>query len=85
MDCIEFFPVGWAQLAAVYDHGCAYARSLDFYNKVILWQWLRLPGDILFAIGALLMVIDFILKMRMFWLHGTEQESSTLTSEKIVF
>jgi nitric oxide reductase subunit B len=27
---LTFFPVGFAQLAAVYEHGLAYARSLDF-------------------------------------------------------
>ena len=32
---LNFFPVGWAQLAAVYAHGYAYARSVDFYKTVI--------------------------------------------------
>ncbi len=61
---LNFFPIGWPQLAAVYEHGYAYARSLGFYNKTILWQWLRFPGDIIFSLGALLMAIDFILKAR---------------------
>ena len=30
------------------------------------WQWLRLPGDIVFAIGAVLMAVDFIVKLRPF-------------------
>jgi nitric oxide reductase subunit B len=34
---------------------------------MILWQWLRFPGDVLFAIAALLMAIDFVIKTRMFW------------------
>jgi nitric oxide reductase subunit B len=59
---LNFFPVGWAQLSAVYEHGFAYARSVDFYNSTLLWQWLRLPGDVLFAIGALMMAWDFIIK-----------------------
>lgn len=71
---LNFFPVGWSQLLAVYEHGYAYARSLDFYNKTLLWQWLRLPGDILFAIGALLMAIDFILKTRILRFGRIPQE-----------
>jgi nitric oxide reductase subunit B len=29
---------------------------------MLLWQWLRLPGDVVFAIGALLMAWDFVIK-----------------------
>ena len=60
---LNFFPIGWAQLAAVFEHGLAYARSITFYNETLLWQWMRLPGDVLFAIGALLMAWDFIVKL----------------------
>lgn len=64
---LNFFPIGWSQLQAVYEHGLAYARSLQFYNTTLLWQWLRLPGDVLFAMGALLMAWDFIIKLRPLW------------------
>ena len=60
----NFFPVGWAQLQAVYIHGLAYARSDAFYNTTLFWQWMRMPGDIVFALGALLMAWDFIVKLR---------------------
>jgi nitric oxide reductase subunit B len=60
----NFFPVGWAQLAAVYEHGLAYARSQAFYDTTVFWQWMRLPGDVVFAIGALLMAWDFYVKLR---------------------
>ena len=60
---LNFFPIGWAQLAAVFEHGFAYARSITFYNETLFWQWMRLPGDVLFAIGALLMAWDFIVKL----------------------
>jgi nitric oxide reductase subunit B len=59
---LNFFPVGWTQLNAVYDHGFAYARSLAFYDTTVLWQWLRFVGDIPFAIAALLMAFDFTIK-----------------------
>jgi nitric oxide reductase subunit B len=61
---LNFFPVGWPQLDAVFEHGFAYARSNAFYSKTLLWQWLRLPGDVLFALGALLMAWDLIVKLR---------------------
>ena len=58
----NFFPIGWPQLDAVYEHGLAYARSQEFYNTTLFWQWMRMPGDIVFALGALLMAWDFLLK-----------------------
>ncbi|MDE2609990.1 MAG: cbb3-type cytochrome c oxidase subunit I [Burkholderiales bacterium] len=60
---MNFYPIGWPQLEAVYTHGYAYARSLQFYNTTIFWQWMRMPGDIVFALGALLMAWDFISKL----------------------
>ena len=61
---LNFFPIGWLQLAAVYEHGFAYARSVAFYDQTLVWQWMRFPGDVVFAVGALLMAWDFILKAR---------------------
>jgi nitric oxide reductase subunit B len=60
---MNFFPVGWPQLQAVFEHGLAYARSLEFYNTTIFWQWMRLPGDVVFAAGAVLMAFDFLVKL----------------------
>ena len=60
----NFFPIGWPQLDAVYEHGFAYARSSAFYDTTLFWQWMRLPGDVVFAFGALLMAWDFIIKLR---------------------
>lgn len=60
---LNFFPIGWPQLEAVYAHGYAYARSLRFYDKTLLWQWLRMPGDVVFAVGALIMAYDFLRKL----------------------
>jgi hypothetical protein len=58
-----------AQLDAVYEHGLAYARSQAFYNTTLFWQWMRMPGDIVFALAALLMVWDFIIKLPPFFPH----------------
>jgi nitric oxide reductase subunit B len=60
----NFFPIGWPQLDAVYEHGLAYARSSAFYDTTLFWQWMRLPGDVVFALGALLMAWDFVVKLR---------------------
>lgn len=60
---LNFYPIGWPQLEAVYTHGYAYARSMQFYNTTTFWQWMRMPGDIVFAAGAVLMAWDFIVKL----------------------
>lgn len=62
---LNFFPIGWPQLEAAYTHGYAYARSLEFYETTNFWQWMRMPGDVVFALGALLMAWDFVAKLRM--------------------
>lgn len=64
---LNFFPIGWPQLDAVYEHGLAYARSQAFYDTTLFWQWMRMPGDVVFAAGALLMAWDFLMKLRPFF------------------
>jgi nitric oxide reductase subunit B len=64
---LNFFPIGWPQLMDVYQYGFAHARSLEFYNTTLLWQWLRFPGDVVFAFGASIMAYDFIIKLRPFF------------------
>jgi len=61
---LHFFPIGWPQLDAVYEHGLAWARSQAFYDQYLFWQWMRLPGDVVFSAGALLMGWDFLMKLR---------------------
>lgn len=33
---------------------------MAFYRQMMLWQWLRTPGDIVFAAGAVAMALDFV-------------------------
>lgn len=73
---MNFYPIGWPQLEAVYTHGYAYARSLAFYNTTTFWQWMRMPGDIVFAIGALLMAWDFLAKISRQWKIKKESSAS---------
>jgi nitric oxide reductase subunit B len=61
---LHFFPIGWPQLDAVYEHGLAWARSQAFYDQYLFWQWMRLPGDVVFSFGTLLMAWDFLVKLR---------------------
>jgi nitric oxide reductase large subunit len=60
---LNFFPIGWPQLDAVYEHGFAWARSQKFYDQTLFWQWMRLPGDVVFSIGTLIMCWDFVAKL----------------------
>jgi nitric oxide reductase subunit B len=71
----NFFPIGWPQLAAVYEHGLAYARSQQFYDTTLFWQWMRMPGDVVFALGALLMAWDFIIKLLPLYPHLAHRPS----------
>jgi nitric oxide reductase subunit B len=56
---LGLIPNGFYQLVASVNHGTWYARSADFISSP--WMqgtvWSRLPGDLLFALGALAMVI----------------------------
>jgi nitric oxide reductase subunit B len=61
---LHFFPIGWPQLDAVFEHGYAWARSQAFYDQYLFWQWMRMPGDIVFSLGAVLMAWDFLVKLR---------------------
>ncbi len=64
---LNFWPIGFEQLMAVYTHNYVYARSVAFYNQTLLWQWLRMPGDIVFSAGAVVMSIDIFSKARQGW------------------
>jgi nitric oxide reductase subunit B len=51
------------QFAASIKHGYWYSRSIYFYDKTDLWLWLRVPGDIIFSIGVLVLFIDITKKL----------------------
>ena len=56
MALLTLLPVGLLQLDAALEHGYWYARSAEFMGKPIIHTlvWLRVPGDTIFSIGALL-------------------------------
>ena len=63
---------------AVFEHGLADARSQEFYDTTRFWQWMRFPGDVVFALGALFMTWEFMVKLRpLFPLHRPDVSRKT--------
>lgn len=56
---LGLIPNGFYQLAQSIEYGTWYARSAEVISSPWMrWTvWLRIPGDIIFAIGALTMFI----------------------------
>lgn len=57
MVVLSMFPIGIMQAWASVEHGTWYARSADFLQSPLMQglRWMRVPGDILFAVGAALL------------------------------
>jgi nitric oxide reductase subunit B len=62
----SLLPVGLMQTWASVDTGYWYARSSEFLGTPIMQtlRWMRVPGDTIFALGALVLVA-FILSIRL--------------------
>ena len=56
---LGLIPNGFYQLVQSVNHGTWYARSAEVIGSAWMqWTvWLRIPGDIVFALGALVMVV----------------------------
>jgi len=56
MGLLTLLPLGVLQLQAALENGYWYARSAEFMGKPLihLLVWMRVPGDTVFSIGALL-------------------------------
>ncbi len=61
---LNILPIGFAQLASGIEHGFWYSRSLAFYDDWTVFQWLRMPGDVAFGLGGLLVLLDLAAKLR---------------------
>ncbi|MDE2048014.1 MAG: nitric-oxide reductase large subunit [Betaproteobacteria bacterium] len=57
MALLTLLPLGLLQLNAVLEHGYWFARSADFMGRPLihLLVWLRVPGDTIFAAGAVML------------------------------
>jgi nitric oxide reductase subunit B len=74
MALLTLLPLGLLQLNAALTHGYWFARSAEFMGRPIihLLIWLRVPGDTIFAAGALLLAW-FVL--RLWWpARGTSEQ-----------
>lgn len=49
----------------------------------LIWQWLRLPDDVVFALGALLMAYDFIIKLHTFFPKFFNERTEEDITEKV--
>lgn len=59
MAVLTLLPLGTMQLIAAIDHGYWYARSAEFMQQplVDLLVWMRVPGDVIFSIGAVTLTL----------------------------
>ncbi|HEY2471876.1 MAG TPA: nitric-oxide reductase large subunit [Terracidiphilus sp.] len=57
MVILSMFPIGIMQAWASVEHGTWYARSAEFLQTPTMQflRWMRVPGDVLFAVGAALL------------------------------
>ena len=57
MVVLSMFPIGLLQAVASIQRGTWYARSAEFLQSGLMQtlRWMRVPGDVLFAIGAALL------------------------------
>lgn len=68
MVTISLLPIGIMQSVASIKEGYWYARSAEFMQTDVMHflRWMRVPGDILLALGELLLVI-FIIGLKFGW------------------
>ena len=61
MALLSLAPVGLLQVKAAVEHGFWFARSPEFLHSDLIETlvWMRVPGDILFALGAALLALFF--------------------------
>jgi nitric oxide reductase subunit B len=57
MVVLSMLPIGLMQAMASIEHGTWYARSAEFLQTPTMQflRWMRVPGDVLFAVGAALL------------------------------
>ena len=63
MGLLTLLPMGVLQLNAALEHGYWFARSAEFMNRPIIDMlvWMRMPGDLVFSTGAVLLGV-FVLR-----------------------
>ncbi len=58
-------PIGIVQLYDSFQNGYWHAREPEFFDQTIVrvFEWLRLPGDLLFIVGGILPVAYLAVRM----------------------
>ena len=81
MGVLTLLPLGTMQLVAAIEHGYWYARSAEFMQKPIveLLIWMRMPGDILFSVGAVALAW-FVLRL---WIAPKHEPQVAGEAERI--
>ncbi len=79
MGLLTLLPLGILQLLAVLENGYWYARSAEFMQQPIvdLLVWMRVPGDTLFSVGALMMAW-FVASL---WLRPRKEAAVAIEAE----
>ena len=74
--------MGLMQTWASVDHGYWYARSTEFLGTPLMQtlRWMRVPGDTLFALGALVLVAFIFLGRKQGEPTAAEHEGLAVTS-----
>ncbi|MEK7780906.1 MAG: cbb3-type cytochrome c oxidase subunit I, partial [Verrucomicrobiota bacterium] len=77
MVLLSLLPVGLLQTWASVEHGMWYARSAEFLQQPLLQnlRWLRVIGDIIFAMGAV-GIGWFVLGLKTGWSFADQSEES---------
>ncbi|MEY2919919.1 MAG: hypothetical protein RL261_1224, partial [Pseudomonadota bacterium] len=76
MALLSLLPMGLLQVQAAVSHGFWYARSAEFLQQPLMQTivWLRMPGDVIFAAGALMLAL-FVFRLFV----GKAKESAAVT------
>jgi nitric oxide reductase subunit B len=79
----SLLPIGLLQVIASVEKGYWYARSAEFLQTptMQMLRWLRVPGDVLFAIGCFVLVV-FVFKLKPIK-AGKEQPNATRKTKRI--
>lgn len=87
MVVVSLLPIGLMQTWASVEYGTWYARSAEFLQTGLMstLRWLRVPGDTLFAIGALLLgwFVFNLFTGRSFDKPSTIEESDAATRTRL--
>jgi nitric oxide reductase subunit B len=65
MTVVNLIPIGILQLHDSFAYGYWHAREIDFFMQpaVRVFEWLRLPGDVLFIVGGIFPIVYLALRM----------------------